>query len=536
MLAGQGHTIIHSTRHAALEFGKDILSIDDGGAPCAFQLKGNPGGKLKLREFQNIQGQLVQLVTQPVVFPDGRVSRKNHKTFLVTNGEAEQEVHRAIDDLNKAFKRQKAVGAPLNLITRGTLLEWTKELGTALWPSEIEDIDKLLNLLVWEGNDQFPEQELHDLLIPLLGLAPDYKRLSAAELKRRITSAALITSVSLRNFSRKNNYYAEIKAWILFIFYAVAACSKHNHNYNRNAGKAVSIAEAAIFDNLSYLCDGLIKRSEKVEGAIPDHLIIEGEALTDNVAFKGRFNLIISLLSLYWFWCAERGWTDQGQKDFIEKFLPSDFQKHLLWGEGAIPQFLIFLWYLRATEKGPKPDLMLKGLLNGIISFNIKKDGLGLPSPYYTYEDYMRHELQALLGIREDPYQGDVFNDKSYFAEGLLHLLVRTNLKNACKEIWPDFSRLGHSYFQPKKEWQFCLWRCEEGEEIMVQPPLTKKWEDLVSDARDISCAGVPEPLKNLKFPLMLWAIIFPYRATPSVIRFLGKKFNDSWFIAPPLD
>lgn len=535
MLAGQGYTVVHSTRHSPIEFGKDILAIDSTGTPCAFQLKGNPGTKLTKNEFQRIQGQLVELVTQPIIFPDSRVTTKNHKTYLVTNGEAEEEVHRAIDDLNRGFKRQNAIGAPITLITRGTLLSWAIDLGSSLWPSEIEDIDNLLNLLVWEGDDNFPEEGLHKLLIPLLRISPNDARISAADLKRRITSAALITSVSLRNFSRQDNHFAQTKAWIIFIAYAIAACEKHQHSFKRNAQKAVEIAEDTIFDSLADLCEELVERNKLIPGdAIPDNLLIQGYGLTDNVAYRGRYDLIVALMSLYWFWCREREWPNKEHEEFVESFLPRDFQNHHLWGEGAIPQFIIYLWYLRASEPSPRPDYLLKSFLENIISVGTNSDGTGLPSPYYSYEDFLRHELQELLGLKEDPYRGDSFLFRSFFAQGLLHLLVRTNLKNGCKELWPNFSKLGLSHFQPDEDWQFCLWRSEDGQEIMVQPPLTKTWEDLVDEARDVSCEGVPVALKN-KFLLMLWTIIFPYRGTPSVVRFLGKEFNDSWFIAPPL-
>ena len=63
LLAAQGHTVLHSTRHNVLEYGKDILTIDPQGTPCAYQLKGNPGSRLTLDQFRKIQDQLVQLVT-----------------------------------------------------------------------------------------------------------------------------------------------------------------------------------------------------------------------------------------------------------------------------------------------------------------------------------------------------------------------------------------------------------------------------------------------------------------------------------------
>ena len=39
ILSADRHTIIHSTRHSAMELGKDIITIDRNETPCAFQLK-----------------------------------------------------------------------------------------------------------------------------------------------------------------------------------------------------------------------------------------------------------------------------------------------------------------------------------------------------------------------------------------------------------------------------------------------------------------------------------------------------------------
>ena len=60
MLAADGHLVVHSTRHAAIEFGKDIITIGRDGVPCAFQLKGNPGSRLILRQLRDIRPQLLE--------------------------------------------------------------------------------------------------------------------------------------------------------------------------------------------------------------------------------------------------------------------------------------------------------------------------------------------------------------------------------------------------------------------------------------------------------------------------------------------
>jgi hypothetical protein len=95
MLAAEGHVVVHSARHSPLEFGKDIISIDPEGVPCAFQLKGNPGARLTLHQLREIKGQLLELVTQPIVHP-GVPKNQQHRCFLVTNGETEEEVQRSL--------------------------------------------------------------------------------------------------------------------------------------------------------------------------------------------------------------------------------------------------------------------------------------------------------------------------------------------------------------------------------------------------------------------------------------------------------
>jgi len=523
ILSAQGHTILHSTRHSPLEFGKDILTIDPDGTPCAYQLKSNPGSRLTLQQFREIQGQLVQLVTQPIELPGRKVQR--HKTFLVTNGEIDEEVRVALNGLNRGFEVQQTIGRSVETISRGQLLAWVVDLGLNLWPSELEDLNTLLQLLVTDGTEIFPVNLLHKLLAPLLYLTTHIKGTpKAISLKRKITSAAILTSVALKNFELEKNYFAIISAWVTYCAYVMAACDRFSYSYNNNGKKAVEIAYRLIFKNLSDLCDELRERKH----------FVEGNAFVDTFTYKGRFTLLVALTSLYWFWCENEGWPHDTQRNFLQTFIPSDFSGLYLWGEGAVPQLLIHLWYLRAKDATVKPDHLLAQLLGNIVALNTNKQGIGLPSPYYNFEEIVRHTLRDLLGLREDPFRGDSFKNDSFFALGLLHLLVRTNLKQACKYIWPDFSKLGQKYFSPPQPWRYCLHKSDDGEEITNLPPLTKQWEELVEESRDISCPEVPYTLKANKFLLLLFIIIFPYRAIPSVIRFLGKEFNDCWFIPPP--
>ena len=88
MLSAKGYVVLHSTRHSPIEFGKDVVARSPDGDLCAYQLKGNPGSRLTVSQLRDVQGQLIQLVSQPVSLPG--VPRTPHRSFLVTTGEVDE--------------------------------------------------------------------------------------------------------------------------------------------------------------------------------------------------------------------------------------------------------------------------------------------------------------------------------------------------------------------------------------------------------------------------------------------------------------
>jgi len=53
-----GHEVLINTRHSPLEFGKVLIARSRKGRVRAFQLKGDPGGRLTLKKFRDIKSQL----------------------------------------------------------------------------------------------------------------------------------------------------------------------------------------------------------------------------------------------------------------------------------------------------------------------------------------------------------------------------------------------------------------------------------------------------------------------------------------------
>jgi hypothetical protein len=523
MLAGEGHIVVHSTRHSAIEFGKDVISIAPDGVPCAFQLKGNPGGRLTLGQLREIRPQLLELITQPIVHP-GISQSVSHRGYLVTNGEADEEVHRSLDDTNRELERLGFGTNRIELWQRGRLLEMANRLGGRLWPSEIEDLNLLLELLVHDGTDVLPITKFHPLLCRVFLLpGAEGKDPTQEELRRRATSAALLTAVSLRSFSVAENHFAVISAWTMYVAYWAAACSKYKFTTNKRDQAYIDIAKSAIFDSLAALFENLQKN---------ERLISTGTSIVE--IHRGRATLMFALMSLYWFWCQESGWPTQQQKDFLANWLPRDFSRSFIWGEGAIPQLLSHYWYISRTDATSAPETLLVALLHAVVQRSVQEQVLA--SPYFSFEEVMQHAFSRFLLIKDDPLEDESPHMISYFARGLMHLFVRLNKKRSCAMLWPDFTRLGLVHFEPDEAWQYSLWRLQTGYELTHQTPIPGTWSDLVEEARDCRIRKVPPLLLREPLVLLAFVILFPHRATPEVIRFLGKKFGTVWFIPPPVE
>lgn len=263
MLAAQGHRIIHSTRHSPIELGKDVVTVDKEGTPCGFQLKGNPGGRLTLNSFRDIEPQIRELLNTPISLPG--VPSKPHRSFLVTNGYVDEEATHAIEAMNAGYVRDGLPNRQLHVLNRGDLLRMANDLGHSMWPTEVPQLHYLLQMLLESGAGAFPVDRFHTMLGEILGLS-DRKDWRAPEVRRRVTSAALMTSISLMNFTSRNNHAAVISAWTQFCAGAIAVCDRYGVSFRNNAEVAVSIAIDGIRDALIDLAKEAIERDDFVEG------------------------------------------------------------------------------------------------------------------------------------------------------------------------------------------------------------------------------------------------------------------------------
>lgn len=217
MLQQKGHSVIHVSRHCGMELGKDIITVDPDGIPCAFQLK---GGNISLRKWkEEISAQTVDLIYGELAHPSID-SSNGHRSFLVTNGKIEEEVWRAIGDVNRAANSRGF--RPLEVYVDGQILDLALELRGSLWPSELSDIKTVLEFLLESGKDMLPKEKLARLLESTLPFQEEGKKPSRAECRRALSSGALLCSIVTSSYTNRENHVAEIEAWTLYVAHVLA--------------------------------------------------------------------------------------------------------------------------------------------------------------------------------------------------------------------------------------------------------------------------------------------------------------------------
>lgn len=544
MLAGEGYTVVHSTRHTAIEFGKDVVAIGPDGVPCAFQLKGNPGSRLNLTQFREIKGQIDQLVEQPIVFPG--MPEMPHRCYLVTNGEIEEEVQRTVDDLNRGYERR---GLPsdtrLHLISRGVLLDWATKHSTAFWTENFSIQDKLIRLYNENGADAIPLDLLTDGLDEILKLTASDVKLTVADIERRQISASLFVAFAVRAYQKANNQIAVAAAYAAL--FAALECSVTRHAVKQSARNrnAVSIARegflSAALDFASELGAGI--REIKVQRGDTEDidynvLFLGGGTLSSHLVWRARALIASAMLSVINIEARQAksiDWLTEDAQRAIEIFTKPGYAQIQIWGEGAIPQALAVIWNWHLTNPTMLANYAEGQLLEAVVT-EILSDAKGyMATPYHSDEDALRDHIGRRLGIDRGKVEAETMRHSSFFVEALFDCFVRSNLKSSAKMLWPKITKITHQRFLHENSWEYCLWKIEKGDSQTAILPRRKTWTEVQAEAADVSTPLIPPGLRNDPVMLLAFTIFFPHRAFPQVIRFLHFAICGVWFLPFPL-
>jgi hypothetical protein len=509
MLAAEGHTVIHLTRHCAMEMGKDVLSVAPDGIACAYQLKGAPGARITLGRWRDeIERQVFGLVTGRIVHPSVPTTG-THRAYFVTNGGLEEEVIRAIDDMNAGFAARGTPELRVQTIVRGQLLKKARDLETNLWPTDLPDVKELLELYLEAGDGPLPKPRLARLLERVL--LDEYHEgiRSQEESNRSLASAAILCALATANFSLRGNHWAEIEAWTLYAGY-VLSLAQRGGLPKRSWRPQFIIAERQLYNLLIRLSTDLAGRSQ----------LIEGLPMVDGLIYPFRMTLLIGLLSVLALWPT----LPEGEErdlDFLYDFCDRHRAEIKAWGEGAVPCVVALFWHSRRRDSTPKPDFLLRDLAASVAVANAPKSQRALSTPYYGLSDMLPH----VLGIADEPLR-ETFHGRSYALEGLVHLFARRNWKQAMRFLWPDISQVRFVRFYPEETPDFFRWRCREGLTRDIEPHHTQSWGDLVTQAEESKGECVPVVAREFPAFVLLYLIVCPHRMNSETLRWLDTQLS----------
>jgi len=518
ILSKEGYTVVHISRHCGMELGKDIIAIAPDGVPCAFQLK---SGNISLKKWQSeIVHQVQDLVLGTINHPSID-SKKTHRAYLVTNGKIEEEVSRAIDDLNRAWAARNQ--PTLNVIVGGELIKKAKDLQSDFWPKELEDIKTFLELYLENGKDVFPKSKFSNFLETLF----PFKRINGktptkALCNRILASSAIFTTLILSSFTEHKNYVAEIEAWTIYSSYLFALVERWGLN-EKYFKSELDIALKAIKNSLYNLVEEIKEKK----------YLSEGDITFDQPFYRVRITWLISFLAILGLWRMADKEEKEEVDDFIKSFIKANESKLLLWGEAAIPQFLSYYWFSRLTDATIKPDSILTNLINAICQNNEPNSVNPLPNPYYEAIDILPYYIDSQLDeflphkfrLTNKPLDVN-FAGISYSLESIVHLFVRRNWKQTMKLLWPQITRIAYHKFQFENSWDFYRWRNEKGTAITILPKHRKSWNELKKQANNIDLSNLP----NFDIKYVIWLIlflcVFPHRIDTNVVKFIDYNIR----------
>lgn len=514
MLQSEGFSIIHSTRHSPIELGTDILARDSDGVLCGFQLKGHPGKKLKKREWQStLQPQVFELLTNDPIHPSVK-DDETRRSFFVTNGGIEEEAQLSIRQFNETMSRK--IDQTIEVWSRERLLEMALGLGSKLFPSELPDAKNFLELYLENGKCH-PKLEKFEKLFSDILFDQDNPNISVPEAKRRLSSCALLAEIGLNEHKKAENHFAQIG--VMTVLRSNILKFATQLELDRRAWKGtLAIVEDSILSSLFSLLSEVSSRKD----------MYESDVIIDSAHELWRFRLtwVIGLLSIF----GLHQKINDGPSDItdnIELFLKKYKNDFRIWGESSIPMCLALFWHQVTFDATIKPNSIIFSLLRSIITSNSKESKNPLPNPYYSDEDVINRISDSFMTEKEEPLYKENFNGRSYYADGLIHLLARRNFKQSLQKMWYQISDIDEIRFEPIDTDSFYSLRSQKGKFLHLQRPRPQNWEELKKVAKDDKGDTIPELLKENPLFALLHLFFYPHRVNSSFIRWLDSELYD---------
>ncbi|HVV79764.1 MAG TPA: hypothetical protein VHD59_09155 [Pseudolabrys sp.] len=512
-----GHKVVHNTSHTAMELGKDVIAVAPDGEVIAYQLKGNPGGRITVSQWHELIPQINALVYQPIIHPNIK-AKTIHQPILVTNGEIHEDVLAAIVIYNAAVEASGLKVKPLKTIARGELLSLFVEQAEKIWPVDPESQREILNLLACSGTDSVPENAFNELIERLLGLSGPAQKFKL----ERVAAAHMITTIIAGNWERPRNYFETIKLYVL-LYVKISACLSQSKLKGRKANVFLQDIEFNIRGGLVEFVRWVAKEYGTRRPLLNQHIFREFSY------FHVRKKMLMGLFAAIAL--DETLEVGEDSKDFLWDFVCKNESKMFLSGEFILPYCLTCFWAQSKIQGTQTPDRELAGILNTLLVANGQEEvRQHIPGPYYTLTEVIEWSHQDFLGIKNFDLEEDSHYRRAWFAEPIFYLLARRNWKKTCQLLWYELTKFLHTETKLNSPQEFGLAKSEEAQQQDKQIKIPQSWDDVVSTAKNESSPNVPPLLLEKPIIVLLYCLFVPYRMSYDVIMWLDRQFCKTWY------
>lgn len=500
VLLRRGHKVIFSSSHGPMEQGKDVVTIDNTGNCCCYQLK---SGKINLNRWREIRPQVMELITLP--FKHSSIDKKKvHKSFLVTNRAVTDTVIIQIDEMNEDNKRKGRKYSYLDIINGQTLLKKFIDAQGEFIPKALEDFYSFLKLFLGDGTDFLPKDKYFDFLNNAIFKTTPTQKSNAIN---AISSSVVITAYLLNTYQIHKNYYAIFEGWTSLVAcivrYAQRAMLKRE-NWN----DSLNLIASEIVRNLSLLKEETLGKKYLVEGS----LLGDG-----GLIYRARVTILLGTLATL-----EVHHRMKDRKYVQDKKLLELIKKEIstlwFWGESAFPYFYNLIKYLEINGEGQIAQSLLETLFLSIVNKNSPMMELGLPNPYYSVNDIIELLLEydsRKIDLREFP-------GGSYILEIIVLMIVRRNRRELLEKNWRKLSHIRFKEFKPSSVQDTFTWRTKEGSNNAAFPKATQSWAELVKEANDLNV--VPNLFSEYTELLRFFILVCPHRTNKLIIALLDQN------------
>lgn len=513
MLVSSGWEVLHNTRHSPIELGKDVIARSPDGELCAFQLKGNPGGRVTKSEAASLSTQIVELMDIPVPRSYGRKDSEEHVAIFVTNGEVDEEARLVFDGLSERCAAPGCPSSRLEIWSRGKFLSKLQKRADDFWPHGIESARGILNFLSQDGLDVL---DVRQLILTLEGSTPPLpKSASAAKKNAYLTSCLLLGEILKSSWRQSENHFELFKASVLISVYAIQfADTKKRKQILKNY-------MATCLQHCTELLDEVVEKKFD-----PEWMWAERDPLSEFPIMAERANLIGTAFSALIL--ADVPLSDE-QRERAQKFVKHTCNHPNIWGEGAIPAYIVRFIARKRFDPTLRSELIFAFHIAQLARLSLFEDDpkRGLASPYYDFFDvWAERNGKSYLADRQ--FSLDTFQGRSRYALPMFLMLVRRNLKTHCKSTWQILTKLALDDVEFELS-EFLSPAFAEHAENSTQILYTEQWNDVVSwSSSEVN--PMFECFEEFPWLLAAYVSIVPYRGNNASIHWLDRKLSRTWY------